>query len=135
VTETASAGDTSLAGKRVLIVEDETLIAMLLETMIADLGGAVVGSATRLDRALEIVRDPSIRVDLAVIDVNLGGEEAFPVAEALAALGVPFAFSTGYGNSGLPPLWRSRPTLQKPFTEAQVSTILREALAPPPPES
>ena len=123
-----SAGGLSLAGKRVLVVEDETLIAMLLETMIVDLGGTIAGSVARLDRALEFVRNPAIGVDLAVIDVNLGGEEAFPVAEALAARGVPFAFSTGYGKSGLPLAWRARPTLQKPFTETQVAAVLAEAL-------
>jgi DNA-binding response OmpR family regulator len=123
-----NAGNAPLAGKRVLIVEDETLIAMLLEAMIADLGATIVGSATRVNGALEIVRNPSGPIDLAVIDVNLGGEEAFPVAEALAARGVPFAFSTGYGNSGLPLPWRDRPTLQKPFTETQVAAVLAEAL-------
>jgi hypothetical protein len=60
-------------------------------------------------------------IDLAVLDVNLAGEEAFPIATALAQRGVPFAFSTGYGNAGLPESWRSRPTLQKPFTQDQVT--------------
>ena len=121
-------GAAPLAGARVLVVEDETLVAMLLEDMIADLGGTIMGSASRVGRALEIVSDLTNGIDVAVLDVNLGGEEAFPVAEALAERGVPFAFSTGYGNAGLPAAWRGRPTLQKPFTHEQVRAVLRDAL-------
>jgi CheY-like chemotaxis protein len=117
-----------LANIRVLVVEDETLVAMLLEDMIGDLGGTVVASASRLSRALEIISAPGNCFDLAVLDVNLGGEEAFPVASALAERGVPFAFSTGYGNAGLPEAWRGRPTLQKPFTQEQVGSVLARAL-------
>jgi CheY-like chemotaxis protein len=117
-----------LSGIRVLLVEDETLVAMLLEDMVADLGGAVVGSASRVGRALDLVREQAAEIDLAVLDVNLGGEDAFPVASLLAELGVPFVFSTGYGSAGLPEPWRSRPTLQKPFTQTQVETVLRQAL-------
>jgi CheY-like chemotaxis protein len=112
----------------VLLVEDETLVAMLLEDMVADLGGAIVGSASRVGRALDIVREQGSEIDLAVLDVNLGGEDAFPVAALLAERGVPFVFSTGYGSAGLPEQWRSRPTLQKPFTQTQVETVLRQAL-------
>ena len=117
-----------LTGVRVLLVEDETLVAMLLEDMIADLGGTVIASASRVAGALKVVEDDATAIDLAVLDVNLGGEEAFPVATALAERGVPFAFSTGYGNSGLPDPWRSRPTLQKPFTQDQVTAVLDFAL-------
>jgi CheY-like chemotaxis protein len=120
--------DDALAGLHVLIVEDETLVSMLLEDMVEDLGAIVVESAPRIARALEIVRDANVRIDLALLDVNLGGEDAFPVAEVLLERGVPFAFSTGYGNSGLPERWRSRPTLQKPFTLEQVSAVLRSVL-------
>ena len=124
-----------LAGIRVLLVEDETLVAMLLEDMIADLGGTVLRSASRVARALEYVHDTSLDFDLAVLDVNLAGEEAFPIATALAQRGVPFAFSTGYGNAGLPDTWRSRPTLQKPFTLDQVTTVLAHALNRSPEEA
>ncbi len=123
-----SGSEAPLAGLRVFLVEDETLVAMLLEDMVTDLGGTVIGSASRLGRALEIVNDPATAMDLAVLDVNLAGEEAFPFASALAERGVPFVFSTGYGNAGLPADWRSRPTLQKPFTQEQVTSALRGAL-------
>ncbi len=124
----SNVSDGPLAGVRILLVEDETLVAMLLEDMIAELGGTVVASASRVAGALEVVKNSGSGLDLAVLDVNLGGEEAFPVAEALAERGVPFAFSTGYGNSGLPDPWRSRPTLQKPFTQDQVTAVLHRAL-------
>jgi DNA-binding NtrC family response regulator len=124
-----SDGENFLAGKQVLIVEDETLVAMLLEDMVADLGGLVAGSASRVAQALEILRDSNRHIDLAVLDVNLGGEEAFPVAAALAERGVPFAFSTGYGSGGLPETWRARPVLQKPFTHDQVRAVLARAVA------
>ncbi len=128
MTATEPAGlDSPLSGVRVLLVEDETLVAMLLEDMIADLGGAVVGAASRVGRALDLVRELGSEIDLAVLDVNLGGEEVFPVAAALAEAGVPFAFSTGYGSAGLPEGWRNRPTLQKPFTQSQVESVLRQA--------
>jgi CheY-like chemotaxis protein len=117
-----------LAGKRVLIVEDETLVAMLLEDMIAELGGSVVGPASRLDRALQIARDPSVAIDVALLDVNLAGEDAFPVAAALAERGVPFAFSTGYGGDRLPQRWSGRPALNKPFMPEQVAGALVRAL-------
>jgi CheY-like chemotaxis protein len=120
--------DGPLAGVRVLLVEDETLVAMLLEDMIGDLGGTVVGAASRVGRALEIVNDPATKIDVGLLDVNLAGEDAFPIAAALAERGVPFAFSTGYGNAGLPELWRSRPTLQKPFTQDQVQSVLSRTL-------
>ena len=117
-----------LAGVRVLVVEDETLVAMLLEDMVVDLGGKVAGSASRLDGALALANDPNLELDLAVLDVNLAGQDAFPVAAALQRRGVPFAFSTGYGNAGLPDAWRGRPTLPKPFTQDQVLSVLRQAL-------
>ena len=123
---TGSAGP--LAGKRILLVEDETLVAMLLEDMVADLGGMVTGSASRVGQALKIINDPNSGIDVAVLDVNLAGEEAFPVATALVERGIPFAFSTGYGNAGLPEHWRDRPTLQKPFTQDQVTAVLVRAL-------
>ena len=75
-----------LAGTRIFVVEDETLVAMLLEDMIGDLGGTIMGSASRLSRALEIVADRASDIDLAVLDVNLGGEEAFPIAEVQTVL-------------------------------------------------
>ncbi len=105
-------------GLRVLIVEDEALVSMLLEDMLSDAGFAVAASLNTLPAALAFVRDHGAEFDFAILDVNLSGQPSFPVAEAIAASGKPLAFSTGYGNAGLPPIWRDRPTLQKPFGSA-----------------
>jgi CheY-like chemotaxis protein len=99
--------------QRVLVVEDEFLIRMLLEDMLDELGYAVAGVAGRLEEAAEMAKSGVF--DLAILDVNLDGEDVFPVADILAGRGVPFVFVTGYGGRGLPEPYGSRPTLQKPF--------------------
>jgi CheY-like chemotaxis protein len=116
-----------LRGVRILLVEDEALVAMLMEDMVGDLGGTVVASASRVAAALSVVEDRSMEIDFALLDVNLGGEDVFPVAAALAERNIPFAFSTGYGSGGLPDPWRDRPALQKPFTEEQVIAVAAQA--------
>ena len=116
-------------GQRVLIVEDEPLVAMLLEDMISDAGYVVAGCVSAISQALEFARDKSSQFDVAILDVNLGGQPSFPIAEALATQGKPFAFATGYGAAGLPPEWRDRPTLQKPFGMGDVERILSSMMA------
>jgi CheY-like chemotaxis protein len=118
-----------IIGLRVLVVEDEALVAMLLEDMLADHGCEVAATASRIAQALALVADPALAFDAAILDVNLGGDPIFPVAEALAARGAPFVFATGYGAGGLPESWRSRPTLQKPFSHQDVGRALAEAMA------
>lgn len=117
----------TVGGERVLIVEDEPLVAMLLEDMVADAGYVVAGCVSAISQALEFARDKGAQFDVAILDVNLSGQPSFPIAEALAVQGKPFAFATGYGPAGLPDEWRSRPTLQKPFSAADVETILAAA--------
>jgi CheY-like chemotaxis protein len=114
---------------RVLIVEDEALVAMLLEDMLIDAGYAVSGTASAIAQALELVADGAKDFDVAILDVNLRGQPIFPVAEALAAAGKPFVFATGYGAGSLPEAWRGRPTLQKPFGAGDVERVLAAALA------
>jgi CheY-like chemotaxis protein len=117
-----------LQGLRVLVVEDEALVSMLLEDMLADHGCEVAGVASRISQALDMVSG-ELAFDAAILDVNLGGEPIFPVAEALAARGAPFVFATGYGAGGLPEAWRSRPTLQKPFSHDDVGKALAAAVS------
>jgi CheY-like chemotaxis protein len=117
-----------LNGLRVLVVEDEALVSMLLEDMLADHGCEVAATASRLSQALDMVADPGLAFDAAILDVNLGGDPIFPVAEALAKRGSPFVFATGYGAGGLPESWRSRPTLQKPFSHDDVARALAQAV-------
>jgi CheY-like chemotaxis protein len=113
---------------RVLIVEDEALVAMLLEDMLIDAGYAVSGTASAIPQALEFVADAAADFDVAILDVNLRGSPIFPVAEALALAGKPFVFATGYGAGSLPEAWRDRPTLQKPFGAGDVERVLATAL-------
>lgn len=117
----------AFAGRRVLIVEDESLVAMLLETILEDMGCVPVGPAATVDEGLQLVGggDP---LDAALLDVNVAGRQVFPIAEALKTAGVPFVFSTGYGEGGLPDEWRGQSTLQKPFTEAAVRDALMKAM-------
>jgi CheY-like chemotaxis protein len=121
--------DNALSGKRVLLIEDEALVAMLVEDMLADEGCEVVATASRLTDAVAAAKDPTLQFDLAILDVNLAGEPVFPVAKALVERGVPFAFATGYGAGGLPDEWKGRHTLQKPFTATDVGTVLRKVLS------
>jgi CheY-like chemotaxis protein len=101
------------ASKRVLIVEDELMIRMLLEGMLTDLGHSVAAEAGGLDEAISLAKQAEF--DLAVLDVNLNGTPVTPVVEILVARGVPFIFASGYGQRGLPEAYRAAPILQKPF--------------------
>ena len=109
-----TSGD-DLNGLRILVVEDEAAISLLLEDMLLDFGCEVVGPAARLAAALEFVHGESL--DLAILDVNVAGEPIYPVAKALAERDVPFVFSTGYGNAGIQDGYRDRLVLQKPFAQ------------------
>jgi CheY-like chemotaxis protein len=117
-----------LAGRRILVVEDESLVAMLLETILEDLGCETVGPVSSVAEALEVIAGDD-RLDGGLLDVNVAGVEIFPVAAELEARGVPFVFSTGYGEGGLPDEWKGRITLQKPFTEVAVQQALHKAIA------
>jgi CheY-like chemotaxis protein len=121
------ADTSSLVGRRVLVVEDEMMIALLVEDMLAELGCAVVGPAHALDAALELART-ELGLDVAVLDVNLGGQPVFAVADALREKGVPAIFSTGYGDAGLREIDRGSQVLQKPFRAGDLARALNAAL-------
>src|SRR5262247_311706 len=108
--------------RRVFVVEDEIMIRMLLEDMLADLGYGVAASAGGLNEAMTLARESDF--DLAILDVNLNGDAVYPVADLLQERGVPFVFSTGYGDRGLPEPYRDCPTLQKPFQLENLENIL-----------
>jgi CheY-like chemotaxis protein len=103
----------SAGGKRVLVVEDELMIRMLLQDMLADLGHSLAAEASRIDEALALANQAEF--DVAILDVNLNGQPISPVVEILIDRGLPFIFATGYGQRGVPEPYRTRPTLQKPF--------------------
>lgn len=117
----------ALAGLRVLVVEDEMMVSMLIEDMLADMGCQVVGPASRLDEAIELAK--GAQIDCAVLDVNLGGTPIFPLADILREKGCPFAFATGYGDAGLRDADRGTPVLQKPFREGDLARVLGELRA------
>src|SRR5260370_41328392 len=106
---------TRLNGLRVLIVEDEAMVAILLEDILADCGCAVIGRAFSVEEAIALTRSER-QIGAAILDVNLRGSPIYPVAEVLAARGIPFAFASGYGAEGLDEKWRDRLSLPKPFT-------------------
>ena len=112
--------------KRVLVVEDELMIRMLLEDMLSELGYTVAAEAARVDEALEATKHADF--DLAILDVNLDGQPISPVVDALVARGTPFVFATGYGERGLPEGYRNRPTLKKPFQMDGLKQMLQRAL-------
>jgi len=114
--------------RRVLLVEDEIFVVWLLEDMLADLGCAVVGPASSVNQALAMIDAEAI--DAAVLDVNLNGQMSYPIADALAARGVPFVFSTGYDKDTLLDGYRIFPVLQKPFHRSQLSVVLAKLLTP-----
>ncbi len=112
---------------RVLVVEDEYLIRMLLEDMLADVGYDVAAAVGTIAEARTLASDGDF--SCAILDVNVDGEEIFPVADILAKRKLPFVFVTGYGEHGLPERFHGRPALQKPFQSEQLKTILGDLLA------
>jgi CheY-like chemotaxis protein len=119
--------EASRAQPRVLVVEDEYLIRMLLEDMLADLGYAVAAAVGTITEARELATNGDFSA--AILDVNLDGEEIFPVADILKERGLPFVFVTGYGERSLPEPYRDRPALQKPFQADQLGAALGGLLA------
>ena len=115
----------SLAGLRILVVEDEMMVAMVLEDMLTGFGCDVV-KAARVAKAIHLIATD--RIDGAILDVNVAGEPVYPVARALQTRGIPFIFSSGYGAGGLPSEYRDCPTLSKPFHENELAPLLAGAM-------
>ena len=109
--------------QQILIVEDEPLIAMMIEDFLDVLGKRHVGTADSIAAALALIETSTI--DAAILDVNLrGGEKSFAIAEALAARNIPFVFATGGSHGSVADEWGDRPTLPKPFTMDGVAKAL-----------
>ena len=109
-------------GARVLIVEDEIIVALFLEDLLGEFGYEVAGVVSDLDDAMARAPD----YDAAVLDVHLNGRNVFDFADLLAARGTPFVFATGYGERGIPDRHRGRPVLQKPFQPADLKQVLAQ---------
>jgi CheY-like chemotaxis protein len=115
-----------LAGLRILLVEDDALLSMLVEDVLADLGCVVVGPFMRLGPALELVRDRGQPIDVAVLDIDVAGEPSFGLAELLLDRDVPVILTTGYDDAGLEGRWRVLPILRKPFSDLDLARVLEQ---------
>ena len=115
-----------LRGLRILVVEDEFLVAMELETMVRELGGEVIGPLSSLEEAVAIARQETL--DAAVLDVNVGGRLVTRVADALAARAIPFVFCTGYDAASLPGRHAGAPILMKPCQAHELKNALLSSL-------
>lgn len=120
--------DELLSGQRILVVEDEFLVLMLIEDMMTDLGCESVSTAPSIATALALI-DAKV-FDAAMLDINLGGDKSFPIADALAARGVPFLFATGYDGNCVPAAHRARAVLRKPFQMDDLRAALTELPLP-----
>lgn len=120
--------DTRLSGRRILIVEDEPMIAWMLDDILVALGCTVIGSADRIAEALAMIEDRQI--DAAVLDVNLRSQMSYPVADVLAARGIPFVLTTGYARDRLLPPYRAYPYLLKPYHRLAMRDALLDLFTP-----
>jgi DNA-binding response OmpR family regulator len=110
---------------RILVVEDEAMISMLLEDMVLEFGGELVGPVARFDDALALAHQAEFGV--AVLDLNLNGTLSYPIAEVIRERGIPVIFATGYGAGGLLDRFRDCPTLQKPFSQQDFADAVAAA--------
>jgi CheY-like chemotaxis protein len=117
----------SVAGRRILVVEDEPMIAMMIEDFLKELGWDIVGIAGSLEAALAMVRYADM--DAAVLDVNLNGQDSFAAASILGERLIPFVFASGYGSNGIPRRFRDVPVLTKPFQSDELGHALFKAIA------
>lgn len=118
--------DNPLRGRRILIVEDEMMISMMLEDMVADLGGTVAAVVTNPAQAFRVLKEEAL--DAAILDVNLDGQNSYGIAALLMERGTPFLFSTGYGATTLDEPYRSRRVLQKPFKREELAEAMADIL-------
>lgn len=118
-----------LDGMRVFVVEDEALVGMLLEDMLEEMGCVVVDLAGTIKQALARLESIGDTTDAAILDVNIGGEKVFPVADALANLGIPFLFASGYGPAGVESRFQQHTVLTKPYAESALADALTKMRA------
>lgn len=109
-------------GRRVLVVEDEMTIVLVIEQALQELGAELVGPTAHLDTALRLAREEPI--DAALLDINVRGGKSYGVADLLSARGIPFAFCSGYGDWSVEMRHRDRPRLTKPFVDGDVETVV-----------
>jgi CheY-like chemotaxis protein len=121
-------GEQALQGSRILVVEDEYMLADDLCFALSESGAQVLGPVASVQEAIEFVAREA-QIDAAVLDVNLRGDMVFPVADALRARGVPFAFTTGYDQWALPERFSDTPRVEKPFRGHMLTALLGPLIA------
>jgi CheY-like chemotaxis protein len=125
----SSADPSAVAGRRILVVEDEYLVADYIAVTLEDLGYEIVGPVATIPEAIAAIA--SEKLDAVFLDANLGGTSSAPIAEELAARRLPFVVVTGYGNLDLAtPALQAAPRVNKPFTPADLAAILAKTIAP-----
>jgi len=122
-----AAGPAVLEGRRILIVEDDYLVAQVLVDLLTDAGAEVVGPIGWVDEAVAFVEEGSLKLDAAVLDINLHGSKSYPVADALDAQSVSFVFASGYGASVIEAKYRHHPRCEKPFNQPALIAALAKA--------
>ena len=125
---TNSDGSPPRKDRRIFIVEDESLVAMMIEAMVEELGARVAGTHNDINGALAFVAASHAAIDVAVLDLNLGGQRSYDIAAALLGHGIPVVFSTGYDDDAIPAEWRHVPRLSKPFLLNELALALDTAL-------
>ncbi|HRO00120.1 response regulator [Nitrobacter sp.] len=113
-------------GGSVFLVEDEVMIRMMVADMLEELGYSIAAEAGDIEQALQLARTTNF--DIAILDVNVNGKLISPVAEVIEGRNRPFIFATGYGTQGLPPEYRNRPSVQKPFQMDGLDAVIRSTL-------
>lgn len=116
---------------RVLVVEDDEMVAMVLAEMLEEAGMAPLGPIRSVASAIACIEDDATGIEAALLDVNLGGELSYAVADRLEARGIGFIFTSGYGPGDILPAYRRHPCCSKPFNEAKLSAMLNSVLARP----
>lgn len=115
-----------MPGASVFLVEDETLIRMMIAGMLEELGHKVVAEAGSIRTAEPLARASTF--DMAVFDINVAGSNITPIAEIVAARGLPFIFVSGYGPEGLPVMFKDKPVLRKPFSIAEFGAVINSVM-------
>ena len=117
----------SLAGRRILLLEDEYIVAILLETELNDAGAIVLGPLGKLENAIDLIKSGE-PIDAAILDLNIRGELSYPAADLLSKRGVPFIFTTGYDGSAMPSEYANFPRCEKPVSASKVVLALQRLL-------